>query len=206
MFDQARDSAAVGFRPDGLGGGLLLTLLLLSAGRGEAKLLRSQEEALASVFPGCRIERQTLFPSEEQLAAAGASAGTPVRTNVVYPYVAWADSGWVGTAYFDTHVVRTLPQVLMVAVDPTGAVQRVEVLSFQEPPEYMPKAGWYAQFAGRVLDAELALRRGIRPMTGATLSARTTVDAVRRVLALHHVLPRPGRPGPGANDGSEGAP
>ncbi|MBK8231696.1 MAG: FMN-binding protein [Candidatus Eisenbacteria bacterium] len=186
--------------------GAAIGLLLLTVGSGEAKLLRSQEEALASVFPGCRIERLTVYPSEEQVAAASAAAGSPVRSSVVYPYVAWADSGLVGTAYFDTHIVRTLPEVLMIAVGPGGNLRRVEVLSFQEPPEYLPKAGWYAQFAGRVLDAELNLRRGIRPMTGATLSARSTVDAVRRVLALHRVLPATPGPGNVPGDGTKGEP
>jgi hypothetical protein len=67
-------------------------------------------------------------------------------------------------------------------------VGRVEVLAFDEPPDYLPRAEWYRQFDGRPLDAELDLRRAIRPVTGATLTARSTTDAVRRVLALHGAL------------------
>ncbi|MDH3816392.1 MAG: hypothetical protein OEV48_17995 [Acidobacteriota bacterium] len=37
------------------------------------------------------------------------------------------------------------------------------------------------------MDDELALKRDIRPVTGATLTARATTEAVRRVLAIHAV-------------------
>jgi FMN-binding protein len=78
----------------------------------------------------------------------------------------------------------------MVVVGPAGAIARIEVLSFSEPEEYLPREHWYAQFPGKVLDGELAMRRGVRPVSGATLTARATTDAARRVLALHQVLAR----------------
>ena len=94
----------------------------------------------------------------------------------------------MGTAYFETHLVRTLPETVMVVVAADGTVGRVEVLSFAEPPDYLPREAWYRQFDDRPLDAELELRHAIRPVTGATLTARVTTDAVRRVLAIHRVL------------------
>ena len=41
------------------------------------------------------------------------------------------------------------------------------------------------------MNDELSMKRGIRAVTGATLTARATTDAARRVLALHHVLTSP---------------
>ena len=99
-----------------------------------------------------------------------------------------------GTAYFDAHRVRTLPETLMVAVDPEGRVRRLEILSFAEPPEYIPREAWYGQFTGQPLSQDLALKRRIRATTGATLTARATTDAVRRVLAIHRVLSEGRRP------------
>jgi len=60
--------------------------------------------------------------------------------------------------------------------------------SFLEPPDYIPREAWYRQFEGRGLDPDLDLKRAIRPVTGATLTARATTSAVRRVLALHRVI------------------
>ena len=89
-----------------------------------------------------------------------------------------------GTAYFDTHIVRTLPETILVAVDPKGAIARIEILSFSEPEEYLPRANWYGQFSGKTLTDELSEKRGVRPVTGATITVRVTVEAARRVLAL----------------------
>ncbi len=76
----------------------------------------------------------------------------------------------------------------MVVVAPDATVVRVEVVAFREPLEYIPPDGWYDQFDGRGLDEELELKRAIRPVTGATLTARATSDAVRRILAIHRVV------------------
>jgi hypothetical protein len=81
-----------------------------------------------------------------------------------------------------------MPETIMVVVDPAGAISRIEVLSFSEPEEYLPRPQWYAQFTGKPLNDELSMKRAIHPVTGATLTAQATTDAARRVLALHRVL------------------
>jgi Na+-translocating ferredoxin:NAD+ oxidoreductase RnfG subunit len=83
-----------------------------------------------------------------------------------------------------------MPETIMVAVDDAGRATRIQVLSFSEPEEFLPRPNWYEQFQGKPLSDELSMKRGIRPVTGATLTARATTDAARRVLALHQVLRR----------------
>jgi hypothetical protein len=146
------------------------------------------DEALALAYPGCEVERSTVYLSEAQRESAARESGVEVRSRLVHPYRARCGGRDGGTAYFDVHRVRTLEETLMVALDAAGAVSRVEVLSFREPQEYLPRDVWYDQFDGRRLDAELRIKRGIRGVTGATLTARATTEAVRRVLALHAVL------------------
>lgn len=155
------------------------------------------EEALALCFPGATIERGTAYLTEAQLVRARELAREPIESAIVHPYRALRDGVLVGTAWVDVHRVRSLRETLLVAVGPDQRVQRVELLAFGEPEEYVPRASWYGQFQGRALDDELDLRRGIRGVTGATLTARATTAAVRRVLALQRVLdgppPAPGR-------------
>jgi hypothetical protein len=153
-----------------------------------ARVLLTTDEALALAFPGCRVERRTVYLTEEQVARARQMAGVEVPGALVHPYVATCGGAAGGTAYFDTHRVRTLPETLMVAVGPDGQVRRIEVLAFREPAEYLPRRPWYEQFDRRRLAAELRLERDIRGIAGATLTARATTAAVRRVLAIHRVL------------------
>lgn len=174
---------------------LLLTALLLAALHpGAAKVFVSVDEALKLAFPGCEVARRTAFLTPEQVRHARELAGVEVPSALLNYYVAARGGQPAGTAYFDTHRVRTLPETLMIVVDPQGRVGRIEVLSFREPEEYMPRGAWYQQFLGKTLVPDLQLKRDIRPVTGATLTARATTDAVRRVLALHRVLAE--RPGP----------
>jgi len=146
------------------------------------------EEALALCFPGATIERGTAYLTESQLARAKELAREPVESAIVHPYRALRDGVLVGTAWVDVHRVRSLRETLFVAVGSDQRVLRVELLAFAEPQEYIPRGSWYEQFRGRALDDELDLRRGIRGVTGATLTARATTAAVRRVLALQRVL------------------
>lgn len=174
-------------------GATLAGLLAVALGAGplEGKVFLSQDEALRLAFPGATVERKTAFLTDAQRDDVARLANGP-RPDALQPYyVARKDGAVAGTAYFDVHVVRTQNEVLMVVVKPDGSVGRLEVLSFFEPEEYLPKPNWYAQFPGKTLGEEFSVKRGIRPVTGATLTVRATTEAVRRVLALHRLLGRP---------------
>lgn len=158
------------------------------AARGAGKVFLSADEALALAFPKCAITRATVYLTPEQLARAGELAGEKIEASIARPWTATRDGALVGTAYLDTHRVRTLSETVFVVVDPRGRVARIELLSFAEPEEYIPRGNWYAQFLGKELGPELRLKGSIRPVTGASLTAVATTNAVRRVLALHRAL------------------
>lgn len=158
-------------------------------------VLITVDEALEQAFPGATTDRQTLFLSDEQREAVESRSGAEVSSALATRYVAQsADGAVLGWAYLDTHRVRTLPETLMIVLDGDGSVHRVEVVTFREPLEYMPREGWYGQYEGQELDDDLALKRDIRPVTGATLTARATNDSVRRVLAIHAVVEQEEKP------------
>lgn len=167
-------------------------LLWLAAGRAaQAKVFLTADEALRLAFPGAGIERRSAFltPAQQEEARRLCGADRPPGALVAY-YVASRPPGGaeIGRAYFDTHVVRTQSETVMIVVDPGGAIARVEVLSFAEPDEYLPRSRWYSEFKGRKLDGELMVKRGIPAVAGATLTARATTEAARRILALDRVI------------------
>jgi Na+-translocating ferredoxin:NAD+ oxidoreductase RnfG subunit len=163
-------------------------MAVLVAAAAGATVLVTVEEALELAFPGAATERETLFLSDEERAVVSEQSGAEVSSGLATRYVAKASDGSiVGWAYLDTHRVRTLPETLMIVLNADGTVGRVEVVTFREPLEYMPREEWYDQYNGQILDDDLALKRDIRHVTGATLTARATTEAVRRVLALHQV-------------------
>ena len=158
---------------------------------GAGRIFLKVDEALELAFPGCDIERGTVYLTDEERKRVEQLAGSKLGSGIVHPYVALREGQLVGTAFVDVHKVRTLRESLFVVVSPKGRVQRLEVLAFAEPLDYLPRGSWFGQFKGKQLDEELNLDRGIRGVTGATLSARATTDAVRRTLALHELLGAP---------------
>lgn len=163
----------------------LATVLLVAASAASARVLMTQEQALASAFPSpIKVTRQKFFLTASQLAAANKESGVDSSQQLAVRY-AGSDGRF---AYFDTHRVRTLPETVMIVVAADGRIERIDILSFDEPTDYFPKPRWLDQLRGRKLDADLSLKRAIRPISGASLTGRAIVDASRRVLALHHVL------------------
>ena len=183
---------------------MVAAVSLLPGSLLEAKVYLTQEEALAMVFadPG-RVERKTAFLTRDQVSRIRERAGVPVESEVVTFYLGEKRGGGRAAAFFDTHTVRTLPETLLIVVDPEGKVEQVTVLTFLEPTDYIPRGKWYQQFHGKTLGKELFLQRGIHGVTGASLTARAVTRAVRRVLAIHSVLREEGGIEPLKTGGSE---
>ena len=197
-----REAIAPGARRSAGGAALMLMARLLvalalgplvSAPAG-AKVFHAKDEALALAFPGAdRIENRVFIVTDAQKAAVEKLARAPLDSQLCTFYLGWRGAELLGYAMIDSHIVRTLPETFMVVLDPAGAVRRVEILAFYEPPEYAPTVRWTEQFTGRRLDEELKLGAGIQGITGATLSATAMTAGVRRILALYKVLIEQGK-------------
>jgi hypothetical protein len=88
--------------------------------------------------------------------------------------------------------VRTKKESLLISLDGRGRVVRLDVTAFLEPSEFRAPEAWLRQYRGRALEDGLTVNRAIRPIAGATLTARAANDAVRRVLAIDAILQRAG--------------
>jgi hypothetical protein len=162
-----------------------LVLLLLATSSISARVLMTHEQALASAFPhGTKVSRQSHFLTAAQVTAAKKESGVNFPEQLVIRY-AGSDGRF---AYFDSHRVRTLPETVMIVVNSDGRIERVDILSFDEPADYFPKRRWLDQLLGRKLDDDLSLTHAIRPISGASLTGRAIVEASRKVLALHHAI------------------
>ncbi len=167
----------------------LLLILLAACGPANARVLLQKEQALRLAFPApAQVERRTAYLTPEQVKAAEEAGRVKVDSLVWTYYVGRSTAGIEGYAYFESHMVRTMPETFMAVIEPGGAVRFVELLAFLEPEDYMPRPRWLAQFSGKGLGPETFLRRGIRNMTGASLTSQSITDGVRKILAVHSVL------------------
>jgi hypothetical protein len=156
---------------------------LAGAARVQARVLVSQKDALKIAFGAAAPERRTAFLTDAQAKAVEEAAQAKLESKIWTYYVSGST-----TAYFESHPVRTMNETIMVVVGPDDRVRSVEILSFAEPPDFLAPKRWLEQFLEKPLNEDLALRRGLRGIAGATLTAEAVSRGVRRALAVHRVL------------------
>jgi hypothetical protein len=172
---------------------LLAGLVVLPAAsqRAGAEALLARDEALALAFPGAAVASRTVFLSEAQLSALRERTGGEPASKLFTYYTARRDGAVVGYGVIETHVVRTLPEAFLVVLSPAGAIERVLMLAFYEPPEYRPSDRWLEQFHGRDGAARgWRVGREVHGITGATLTAHAVTEALRRIVVLFEVVVR----------------
>jgi hypothetical protein len=73
-----------------------------------------------------------------------------------------------------------------VALTPSGAVHRVEILQYRESyGGEINNQSWLAQFVGKTSGSSLRINDDIRNISGATLSSTHVTEGVKRVLAAY---------------------
>jgi len=176
------------------GSGLAAVLIAAAiASPARARVEMTQVEALKLAFPPPQeVERRTLYLDDKAATDVKAAAGVAIEVRVVPYYIGRAAGQVTGYAYFDTHLVRTLPETVMIRITPAGTIAAIDIVAFDEPSDYRVTGRWLEQFRGRGPDDAVGLPGTIRSLSGATLSARAVTDAARRVLALHRLFVDPG--------------
>lgn len=167
---------------------LVAAVLVLATASSVASQGISREEALAASYPGATIRAEQVFLTPAQQQQVAQRAGTDAPSGLIARYIAMRDGKVIGRAYVDTHTVRTKRESLLISLDQQGKIARLDVTAFLEPAEYRAPELWLRQYRDRTLDDDLRINRAIRPIAGATLTARATNSAVRRVLAIDAVL------------------
>ncbi len=168
---------------------MLAVALLLATADADvsgARTYLSREKALAEAFgPEATVETRSVFLSAEAVKRAETAAGAKLASARVTAYVGRRGAQVVGTAYLDTHPVRSMNETVLIVVSPARRVAAVEVLAFNEPEDYLPPRRWLDTFEDRALTRDLKPGAAVPHLGGATLTARAVAAAVRRTLALH---------------------
>lgn len=167
---------------------LLIVLLLGAPPAADAKVFLSRQEALKAALPQAdSVQAKDLFLTDAQKAQVERSSGARLDSALVTVYEGRAGVRLVGVAIFDTQVVRTQSQTLLVGLSVSGSVLASWMCAFNEPEEYLPTKKWFQQFAGKTASSELKVGRDVAGVAGSTLSSRAITTAVKRALAIHAV-------------------
>ncbi|OVE77140.1 hypothetical protein BVX98_03455 [bacterium F11] len=149
----------------------------------------NQEQALKLAFPtSASVDRKTLFLNGMEIDEIQRKAKSKLDSEVLTYYIGRKGNQLLGYAFFETHIVRTMPETVMVVLNTEGKVSFVEILAFLEPEDYRPSPKWLDLFRGKDLDQNLWIKRGLRNITGSTLTTQAIAAGVRRVLATFEVV------------------
>jgi Na+-translocating ferredoxin:NAD+ oxidoreductase RnfG subunit len=103
---------------------------------------------------------------------------------------AMAGSRVLGSFFVDAVIGKQDYIVYALALDAQGRVLRLDVLEYRETHGWeIRNERWRAQFAGKSAADAVRVGDDIANISGATLSCRHVTDGVRRLLALHALLP-----------------
>jgi Na+-translocating ferredoxin:NAD+ oxidoreductase RnfG subunit len=147
---------------------------------------------LSIAFPDAdSIRPLDFYLTPEQRSEIEQLAGAKLESNLITVYTGTRQGQPLGYALFDTHVVRTLPETLLLVLSPSGELTGVHLLAFYEPPEYAPPQPWLDRFRGWKADTAQERRPDVTAISGSTLSSRAAVAAVKRALAIYRTLLSP---------------
>ena len=167
---------------------LLFLWLFAITSASFATIYYSKNEAMELAFgKGTEIESLSLFPDEEQITKIEQVAKIKLDSGLFTFYVGRSQNKILAYAAIETTNVRTKPETLMIVLTPDGALRDVHVLAFHEPAEYEPPNGWFKKLYNRPL-AELEINKGVDGISGATLSTRSAINSIRKVMALYQVM------------------
>ena len=178
-------------------GSLVVFLLLMVFFSGD---VHSQKKsilnmALANAHPkAASFKKESIYLSKKererlnQLADQRSKTVSLFKKRLFRRYKAMNRGRLLGYSYLDTHIVRSLYETVLVSIDLKGKINRIEILSFKEPLEYLAPKKWLRQYKGKTRSDDLIIQRDIAAITGASFTTRSLNRAVKRILILHEYL------------------
>jgi electron transport complex protein RnfG len=159
-----------------------------------SKVFMKRDEALKTVFPdAAQIEKKEIFLSSDQSQEIESLASSKNESKLYIIYEAKNGEKTLGYAIIDTHTLRTKTETVMFVINPDGSLRQTEILAFFEPQDYQAGENWIELFEGKTLDDTLKIGKDIPNITGATITANSLSQAIRRILAVFKVASEQGQ-------------
>ncbi|MBI3288083.1 MAG: nuclear transport factor 2 family protein [Elusimicrobia bacterium] len=146
----------------------------------------TQSQALRAAFGEHGVERRTAYLTKEQVEQAAAMSGCPHESAVVSYYLARSTTGLIGAAFFESHRLRDGTETIMVVLSPDGRLVQSEILSFNEPADYLPHKEWRTTSHGGLRSGRKGENmKSVFLSTGLLLAASSAVSAAPAAKAAN---------------------
>ena len=165
-----------------------LTLLLLLTSL-QAKLLISPFDALHAVYgKDVKIEKKNVLLTVKKAETVYKQAQMKKGGKIFRTFKVKKGDETIAYAILISRVVRSKDAAILYMISPKGVIEHVEVIAFNEPPEFTPSKQYVSQFKGKTDQDTLRVGKDIPTVTGATMGARNVTDGARLALAVFDML------------------
>ncbi|MCJ7765657.1 MAG: FMN-binding protein [Thiovulaceae bacterium] len=166
---------------------IILTVILMAS--LQAKLRVTPFDAIYAVYGNeVQIEKKNVLLTIDKAEAVYKKAEMPTGSKIIRTFTVTKEEKPVAYAILISRVVRTKNAAVLYIISPEGIIESVEVIAFNEPPEYTPSKIYVDQFKGKTSQDTLRVGKDIPTVTGATMGARNVTDGARLALALFELL------------------
>ena len=166
---------------------IFLTFILLSS--LHAKLLISPFDALHATYgEDVKVEKKNVLLTIAKADKVYKQAQMKKGSKIFRTFKVKKDEKIIAYAILISRVVRSKDAAILYMISPTGVIESVEVIAFNEPPEFTPSKQYISQFKGKTIQDTLRVGKDIPTVTGATMGARNVTDGARLALAVFDIL------------------
>ena len=154
-----------------------------------AKILITPQESMQMVFgDDVEIKKKNVLLKNDQAQKIQKNARVKLPSKVVRIYSALKDSKTLGYGILINKKVRSKNAVVLYHISKDDTLLSMEVISFNEPLEYLPTESWAKQFENKKTDNMLIVSKNIPTISSATLSANAITDGSRIAFAVYNEL------------------
>ena len=164
-----------------------LTLVLASASL-YGQLLLKPAEAIKAAYPASTSsQKKAILLSNDEASAVQKLIKKKLKSKIFTFYLIKQDKKVIAYAGLYTNKVRSKTGTYITFITPEGKINSIEVIAFNEPPEYIPKKRWLKLFDNKSIDDNIKIKESIPNLSGATLSATSASDTAKLMLGVWEV-------------------
>jgi hypothetical protein len=164
-------------------------MLLLVALPVGATILISPIDAMQYAYgEKSKISKKNILLTQEQADRITQAAKIKLDTKIFRIFKATVEGKTLGYGVLVNKKVRSKNAVVLYIITKEGIQKAIEIIAFNEPPEYLPSKEWSSQFENIPTTKMLRLSKEIPTITGATLSARSVTDGSRLAFAFYNEM------------------
>ncbi len=154
-----------------------------------AQLLISPIDAMKLSFgEDVEISKKNILVTKSQIKIIEKNAKAKSKTKIFRVFKAMKNNEILGYGIILKRNIRTKSAVVLYIISKDSILKSIEIIAFNEPIEYIPSKTWIKQFEEIPTIKMLRVSRDIPTISGATMSARSIVDASRLAFAFYQEI------------------